>query len=211
MAILKVPILKAGKDASLDVDTDAIPQDMYALVVLEGLKAILNTRMSKVGAVTKLEGAELVKAHDLAMKIASDNAVKLMAGELKAKSSKSKSDVPREVQTEARRIARELVKNELRKANIKPSHVAAADITKAADAMIASDATILDQARANLANRGNIKSTVDLAALGIHESPKLVAKAKEAADAKKKDKPLSAKQAGLVKPRAKPVAAHVAH
>ena len=205
MTAINVPILKGGKDAFLEVDIDAIPSEMFSLVVLEGLKALLNARMSKVGAVTKLEGKELAEAHAHALKIAGENKEKLLAGTIKSKSKAAKSDVPREVQTEARRIARELVKNEMRKAGIKPSMVAASDITKAADAMIAADPTIIAKARENLDSRANISSVIDVSAI-IKEDPKKVAKAKADADAKKAS--LSAKQAGLVKPRKRGDAPH---
>jgi hypothetical protein len=211
MAILKIPVTKAGKSAALDVDTDAIPQDMYALVVMEGLKAVLNARMSKVGAITKLEGEELDKAHAAAMSIATENLANLMASKLKTRATKAKSDIPRDVATEARRIGRELVKNAIRAAGGKPSHYSAADITKAADELIASDASILAKARENIENRATLKPTISLA--GLAESPKLVAKAVKAAADKKANKTLSAKQAGLVAPRkSKPGAeAHTTH
>lgn len=216
MAIVKIPVLKAGKDATVDIDTDALPQDMYALALMEGLKTLVNARMSKVGAVTKLEGEDLTKAHAKALEIAKENVTKIMAGEVKSKAKSAKSDVPRDVMTEARRIAKELVKNEIRKAGMKPSHVAASEITKVANEYIASDPTILVQARENLAKRADIKVSASeseakaaLAKFGLSESPKLKAKAEAAASAKKST--LSAKQAGKVAPRKRPEAHATAH
>lgn len=219
MTSVSIPILKAGKDAHLDVDTDAIPQDMYALALIEGLKVILNSRMSKVGAVTKLDGEELTKAHAKAMEIANENLTKLMSGDIKSKGKATKSDIPREVMTEARRIAREMVKNEIRKAGMKPSHVAASEITKVADEFIASDPNILVQAKENLAKRAHLSAASEteeqakatLAKFGVSESPKLVAKAAKAAADKKAKAPLSAKQAGKVAPRKRPEAHATAH
>ena len=203
--IISVPIGKAGKDVNLDVDVGQLSDDMYALVMAEGLKAILNSRMSKVGPVTKLEKEgkleELATNRDLALKIAQDNLTKLMAGDIKAKSKAAKSDLPREVQTEARRIAREIVKNQIRAAGGKPSHYAAKDITLAADEFIKADASIVTKARENLANREGIKPAVDLSSL-IKESPQLVAKAKAKSEANKAPG-LSAKQAGMVPTRKK--------
>ena len=201
MTKLSVPIAKGGSEAFIEVDTeiDLVDDDMYKLVMLEGLKAILNSRMSKVGAVTKLTGDDLSGANAKAMEIAADNLNKLRNGELKAKGKAAKSELPREVQTEARRIAREVVKNELRKAKIKPSMVAASEITKAADALIKSDPSIVEKAKANLESRSNITSSIDLSA--IHVDPKKAAKAAEAKAAKATT--LSAKQAGLVAPRKK--------
>ena len=206
MNVISVPIAKAGKDVTLDVDTSTLSDEMYALVMAEGLKSILNSRMSKVGPVTKLEKEgkteELATNRDLALKIAQDNLTKLLAGDIKAKSKAAKSDLPREVQTEARRIAREIVKNQIRAAGGKPSHYAAKDITLAADEFIKADASIVEKAKENLANRAGIKASVDISSL-IKESPTLVAKAKAKADANKAPG-LSAKQAGMVPPRKKP-------
>ena len=203
--IIDVPIAKAGKDAHLTVDVSLLSEDMYALCLAEGLKAILNSRMSKVGPVTKLEKEgkleELATNRDLALKIAQDNLTKLLAGDIKAKSKAAKSDLPREVQTEARRIAREIVKNQIRAAGGKPSHYAAKDITLAADEFIKADASIVTKARENLANREGIKPAVDLSSL-IKESPQLVAKAKAKSEANKAPG-LSAKQAGMVPTRKK--------
>jgi hypothetical protein len=216
-----VPIAKAGKDATITVDVKLLNDEMYALVMAEGLKAILNARMTSKagpGAVTKLSGKELEDAQGRAMKIATENLDKLFKGEIKAKGTKAaKSDLPREVQTEARRIARELVKNVIRDAGLKPSRVAAKDITSAADAMIAGrdGPDIIAKALENLDSRANLKSTIDVSAF-VKEDPKLVAKA--AKDAAERKTQLSAKQAGLpakggaIPTRKRPTAeAHTTH
>lgn len=214
MNVISVPIAKAGKDVTLDVDTGQLSDEMYALVMAEGLKAILNSRMSKVGPVTKLEKEgkleELATNRDLALKIAQDNLTKLLAGEVKAKAAKSKSDLPREVLTEARRIARDIVKNQIRASGGKPSHYPASEITKAADAFIASDPSIIEDAKAALAKRAENKPSVDISTI-IKESPALIAKLAEKS-AKNKAPGLSAKQAGMVPPRKKPQAPqHAVH
>ncbi len=68
MSIVSIPIIKAGQ--SVDVDTDAITDNnVFGLIVMEGLKVLLNSRMAKVGAVTKLIGEELAKAQASAMNI----------------------------------------------------------------------------------------------------------------------------------------------
>jgi len=206
MNIFEVAVAKAGKNAKLSVDVSQLSDDMYELVMAEGLKSILNSRMSKVGPVTKLEKEgkteELAKEQDLALKIAQDNLTKLLAGEIKAKSKVSKSDLPREVITEARRIARDIVKNQIRAAGGKPSHYAAKDITLAADEFIKADPSIVAKAKENLANRAGIKPGVDISTL-IKESPVLVAKAKAKSEANNAPG-LSAKQAGMIPARKKP-------
>lgn len=205
MNVFEVAVAKAGKDAKLTVDVSALTDEMYELVMAEGLKTILNSRMSKVGPVTKYakEGKvdELTKAQDLALKIATDNLSKLLAGETKAKSKAAKSDLPREIITEARRIARDIVKNQIRAAGGKPSHYSAKDITAAADEFIKNDPSIVEDAKEALAKRTSNKPTVDIKSL-IHESPTLVAKAKAKSEANKAPG-LSAKQAGMVPTRKK--------
>ncbi len=204
MAIFSVPIAKGGTSATVDVDTDALDAEDFKLVVAEGLKAVLNSRMSKVGAVTKLSGKELDDAHAHALRIAEENKEALLAGKLRAKASgrKAKSDISREVQTEARRIARDMVKNLIRANGGKPSTYKASEITAAADTLIASDATILDKARENLANRAQIATPgLDILS-GLAPDPALVAKSEEkkAKDKEARKGTLSAKQAGLIKP-----------
>jgi hypothetical protein len=54
--------------------------------------------------------------------------------------------VPREVMTEARRIARNLVKAQLKQAGVKISYVESSEITKVAT-LSAADPSILEQAK----------------------------------------------------------------
>jgi hypothetical protein len=197
---VNVPIVKAGDKAFIAVDTSTIPPDMWDIVVMKGLEAVLGARMSKVGAVTKLKGKELEDAQALALKIANENFAKMMAGTLKAKAKGKSSDgTPREVTTEARRQARQVVMNEIKRSGGKPSQYAAKDITGAADQLIASDPSYIEKARLALEERANITSAIDISTF-IKADPKKVAKAAEA----KANKPLSATQAGRVAPRRKP-------
>src|SRR5437879_6511596 len=202
MAILKVPVSKAG--ASLDVDVDKIPQDAFAIVVMEGLKVLLAKKMSKI-TVAKLEGEDLAKAQAAALEVAKGNLSDIMEDKVKSGrsgSSKTKG-VPGAVMTEARRLAKAVVKDQIRAAKIKISTVPASDITAAANELIASDDSYVIQAKANLEARATVKPTIDITKL-IQPDPKLVAKAEAKKAEAKKNAPLSAKQAGKVAPRAKP-------
>ena len=204
MAILKVPVSKAG--ASLDVDVDKIPQDAFAIVVMEGLKVLLAKKMSKI-TVAKLEGEDLAKAQAAALEVAKGNLSDIMEDKVKSGrsgSSKTKG-VPGAVMTEARRLAKAVVKDQIRAAKIKISTVPASDITAAANELIASDDSYVIQAKANLEARATVKPTIDITKL-IQPDPKLVAKAEAKKAEAKKNAPLSAKQAGKVAPRAKPAA-----
>lgn len=203
MAILKIPVTKAG-NRPIEVDTDVdLNDDMFRLALEEGLKVLLNKRMSKVPAQKGLEGKDLSDAQDSAYKIATENYEALKAGKLKkgraagavGADGKKVSGV---ILTEARRLAKEVVKNEIKQAGMKVSHVAASDITKAANALIEADPSYIEQATANIEARSHVKAKLDIASL-VHESPKLVAAA-EKAKAERKSQ-LSAKQAGKAAPR----------
>jgi hypothetical protein len=95
-----------------------------------------------------------------------------------------------------------LVKDAMKANKIKISHVKASEITAAAKALLESDPSIVATAEANLKAREATPMKINIASL-IHVDPELVRK-DEAKKAKEKaEKPLSAKQAGKVAPRAK--------
>lgn len=199
MATLRVPVTKAG--TTIEVNSDSLPEEAYKFVFEAGLKAVLNLGMSKI--LTKgLEGDKLAEAQAAALAKAQENLDNLLAGKIKKGRTTAKdangNKVSGPVMTEARRLAKEVVKNEIRAAGMKISHVEASVITKAANELIAADPSYIEKATANLESRSHIKSAVDIKAL-VHESPKLVAKA-NAAKAERKTQ-LSAKQAGKVAPR----------
>ncbi len=209
MATLRVPVTKAG--TTIEVNSDSLPEEAYKFVFEAGLKAVLNLGMSKI--LTKgLEGDKLAEAQAAALAKAQENLDNLLAGKIKKGRTTAKdangNKVSGPVMTEARRLAKEVVKNEIRAAGMKISHVEASVITKAANELIAADPSYIEKATANLEARSTIKSAVNIKAL-VHESPKLVAKA-NAAKAERKTQ-LSAKQAGKVAPRKTREAGATAH
>ena len=209
MAIISVPIAKAGKEASIDVDTAAYSDEVYAYVLAEGLKAIANARMSKVGAVTKLSGKELEDAQAMALKIATENLDKLAKGEVKKAKGKSASGEDRKVITEARRLGREVIKDMIKAAKGRIGDYSAKQITEAADELIKGDPSFVVKAKENLASRNDTLPVLDIGAL-IQPDAKKVAKRK----ADEASKPLSAKHAGMtgkVPPRRKPQEVHTQH
>lgn len=157
MAILQIPITKAGKGVTFSVDTDEInelPAEVFARIVEEGMKVLLNSRMSKLEAPSKLEGAALESAKTAALAKAAENLSDLKAGKLVKRSASAKaSTVDRAVMTEALRLAKEVVKNEIRKAGEKPSHYAASQITAMAKEVLEADDSYLATAKANIDSR----------------------------------------------------------
>lgn len=197
---LSIPITKGG--STLEIDTSAIPIEVYQEALLQGLKVLLNRGMSKITKETYPDAAELKAA---AMSKAEEQVQLVMTGKIKFTGQKAaKTKESGKVMTEARRLARNVVKDAIKASGGKISHYEAKDITAAANELLKSDATLVEQAKANLEALEKAPSqTVDINSL-ISVSAKKVsqAEAKKAKDAA--DKPLSKTQAGKTKPRAKP-------
>lgn len=204
--VLNVPITKYK--GTVQVVMDEIPDDVYAEIMLQGLKVLLNRGMSKVTKET-YPNADEMKAKALEVATAQLELVK--TSKIKFTGGKKKSGATGAVMTEARRLAKALVKDELKRAGIKISHVEASEITKAANLYLESErgADLIAQAKSNLADRekvtmGDVFNIKDI----VKEDPKLVAKA---AAKKASAGTLSKTQAGKVKTRAKGEAAATQH
>lgn len=195
MTIINVPITKGG--STVEIDTEKLPDAVYAEIVLQGLKVLLNRGMSKITK-TSTKDADELKA--LSMQAAEKNVIAVYEGTIKFTGGKAKK-ASGAVMTEARRIAKGLVKDALKEEGIKISHVAAKEITALANQLIEADPSIVETAKANLEERAKKPIAIDIKSL-VKVDPKLVAKA----DAKKAKDQLSAKQAGKVAKRAKPAA-----
>lgn len=201
MAILQIPITKAG-NKPIPVDTDADLNDaMFELALREGLKVLLNAKMSKV-SVAKLEGKALEDAQAAAYEIGEKNVAALKAGTIvKGRASAAKSGVSTEVRAEAMRLARAIVKDEARNAGLRVSLIPASDITAAAKGVLEDHPELFTQAEENIEARKSKAPKISLA--GLHEDAKLVEadNAKKAKAAAERKTQLSAKQAGKAAPR----------
>lgn len=196
MTIMKVPVTKA-KGEFVELDTDQIPEDVYAEALLQGLKVLVNRGTSKI---TKASTKDEDELKTLAMAKAVEQVELIKTSKIKFTGQKKASGVSGAIRTEAMRLARNLVKDEMKKAKIKVSHVKASEITAAAKELLEAMPALIETAKANLEARSNVdvSSVVNIKAL-VHEDKDLVAKA----EAKKASAPLSAKQAGMPKARAK--------
>jgi hypothetical protein len=200
--------LKNGA-GSVDVDTANLPDDVYREALMQGLKSIAERAMSKITKEAYPDEAER-KAAIVAK--ANANIADMYAGKTKITGQARVKKASGAVMTEAMRLARNLVKDAMKANKIKISHVKASEITSAAKALLEQDPSILATAEANLASREATPAKIDIKSL-IKVDPELVRK-DEAKKAKAKaEKPLSAKQAGKVAPRAKgsKPAAHAGH
>ncbi len=179
----------------VEIDTDKLPEEVYAACLFKGLEHFVNLGMSKI-TVAKLTGEDLTRAQSAAMEKAAENVVKIMAGNIK-RTAAAKTDVPGKVMTEARRLAKNLVKDEMKRQGLKVSHVEASEITKAANAMIEARPELLDMARASLEGVAKVASETSIVS-AIPVSAKKVAAAEAAKAAKQaKGAPISAKQASI--------------
>lgn len=189
--------LKNGA-GEVSVDTSKLPDDVYREALMQGIKVLAERAMSKITKAAYPDEAERKAAiHAKALVNIED----MYAGKTKITGQKAVK-VSGVVKTEAMRLARNLVKDAIKRANKKISHYKASEITTAAKALLEQSPEILATAEANLKAREAAPAKINVMSL-IKEDPALVAKA-EADNAKKKaNKPLSAKQAGKVQPRTK--------
>jgi hypothetical protein len=184
---------------TIEVDTARLPDEVYREALMQGLKVIAERGMSKLTKEAypdETERKAAIKAKAL------ENVDDMYAGKTKITGAAKVKKASGAVMTEAMRLARNLVKDAMKANKIKISTVKASEITKAAKALLEADASILATAEANLKQREQTPVKIDITKL-IHADPELVAKDEAKKAAAKKDKPLSAKQAGKVAPRAK--------
>lgn len=198
--------LKNGA-GTVEVDASRLPDAVYREALMQGLKVLAERAMSKI---TKEAYPDEAQRKAAIKAKAEANVEDMYAGKTKITGEAKVKKSSGAVMTEAMRLARNLVKDAMKANKIKISHVKASEITTAAKALLENDPSIMATAEANLKARAATPIKIDIASL-IHTDPALVAK-DEAKKAKEKaEKPLSAKQAGKVAPRAKGAKPHHAN
>ena len=190
--------LKNGA-GTVEVDTGLLPEEVYREALMQGLKVIAERAMSKI---TKEAYPDEAERKSAIRAKAEANIADMYAGKTKITGEAKVKKASGAVMTEAMRLARNLVKDAMKANKIKISHVKASEITAAAKALLESDASILATAEQNLKAREATPIKIDIKSL-IHTDPTLVAKDEAKKAEAKASKPLSAKQAGKVAPRAK--------
>jgi len=191
--IFKVPVVKAK--TYLEVKSGILPDHVYHEALLLGLKTLLNRGQTKI---TKEAFPEPEKLRAEAMEKAEETLANMYTGKIRIAGGKASGKVPGVVMTEARRIARALVKEELKRSGVRVSLVEASVITAAANGLIASQPEILEQATEEIERRAKTKIKIDISSIQI--SPKKL----KAAEAKQAEKVLSAAKAGKIATRARP-------
>lgn len=212
--VVKSKILKIkvrGGAGEIEVDPENIKDDaVYEYIFAMGLDAVINkVGMSKIATgITKLSGKAAEDAKAKVMEQAQKNVADIYAGTIKG--AKATTKVKGAVQTEAMRLAKAQVKQLLRDNGYKISAFDAKELTAFAKDVLAANPDLLVKAEANLAERAAAPvKGIDLKKMLGTKADNAEFKAKPKTPPKPKAKgdkpPLSAKQAGLVAPKAKPV------
>lgn len=187
---VSVMISKAKR--SLDVDVNALPEEVYQEVIIKGLQSVLGRGMGEV-KIAGLEGDALKKEQDAAFTIAQENLEKCYKGEIRLMAAKKVKTKGKE-RTEALRIAKQLVKDQMKEEGLKVSHYSAKEITLAAEQVLEDNPDILEEAKRILAEREkkskgkvkiSLKTTMKADEKKVKAAKEKAEKAKAATAAKK--------------------------
>lgn len=185
----KIKIPKAGQ--SIEVVWADLPQKVQMYIVEQGLSKLLVAATAKVTATTQPDEA---LRKDEAMAYANKKLDSLKAGKLSARASKSDGKVSGVVMTEARRLAKTIVKAQIKAAGQKISDYSAKAITEAANLYLGDHQELIAQAEQSIAQAKALSevAAVNVAAIPVDQDK--VAK-REKANAEKRAA-TSAKNAG---------------
>lgn len=200
---LKIPVVKGGTGAYVLVNTERVDIRIYTAALAAGFKLLANGGASKITKPADEDDKEAMdKFHKAAVAKAEERVLAMYDGSLKlgrgAGTVKGPSGA---VTNEARRIARQLVKDALRENGLRVSHFSASEITAQANAMLTDSEVgpgLFRMAEENLNKRTSTNVKVDIGKMKA--DPKLVAKAEERKAVAKAGQ-LSAAKASKVAPR----------
>lgn len=179
MPTFKIKISKAKAD--MEVDWDALPANVQQYIVEQGLSKVLNAATAKE---TKDKTPDNATREANAMALAAKRLDGLKEGKTGTKKS-SDSKVPGKVMTEARRLAKQIVKQAIKAGGGKVSDYTAAQITEAANLYITQHQEIIQKAEANIKAADDLAGVAAADISGLKADPKLVAK-REAENAAKR-------------------------
>ncbi len=179
--ILKIPVTKAGKGVVIEVNLDEIHADSYLEALQLGLKALMNRGMTDIHT-TSLSGSELKKAQDLAFEQGLKNFENIKSGKIRRSPGTTKGKVPAKVMQIAMQIAKGIVKDGLKRDNIRIADVPSSEITAAAKELIEENPSIVKEAEEELALREKRTSKITLkkGAVKVDTKRKAAREAKEA-------------------------------
>lgn len=189
---LRIPVVKAKHYVEVKTGPDHLPEHVYREALALGLKQLVNRGQTKITKEAYPDGEKLRAA---AMEKAEETLAAMYSGKIRVVGGKAAGKVPGVVMTEARRLARAAVKEALKQSGVRVSLVEASEITKAANALIATDPSYITMAEEEIEKRAAKKVEIDLSGIQISQ------KKLKAQEAKKAEKVLSAAKAGQVAAR----------
>lgn len=169
--VFHIRVTKAKQD--LDVDFRSLPPEVQHYIVEQGLSKLLNGATSKWTAASEPDEAKRA-ANSYAE--AQKKLDSLKAGKTGARASKSDAKVSAQVLTEARRLAKAVIKAQIKANKEKISDYKPKVITEAANAYLSAHAELLDQAKANIAQAEKLAEAASVDVAGIPKDPELIKK-----------------------------------
>lgn len=207
-------------EIKVKVNVTKLGDEVYQAIVAAGLETIFrksNGIAKHIAGITKATGEDLAKRQKAIAEAAGKTLAQMQGGQVPGKKAAKATGEERLVHVEAMRLAKIIVKDQIRAAGHRQNAYTAKQITEGCKTVLTKLPHLLDLARKNLAERATETSAakgVDVKALfgSLADDPSKKAKPKVAPPKKEKGEkaPLSAKQAGMVAPKAKP-AQHTAH
>lgn len=212
---LEIEITLPG-EIKVKVNVTKLGDEVYQAVVAAGLETIFrkaNGIAKSIAGITKATGEDLVKRQKAIAEAAEKTLKQLTDGQVPGKRAAKATGEERLVHVEAMRLAKIIVKDRIRAEGHRQNAYTAKQITDGCKTVLQRLPHLFDLARKNLAERATETKSADgvnLKALfgAIADDPSKKAKPKKAPPPPKKKgepkEPLSAKQAGMVAPKAKP-------
>lgn len=175
----KIKVAKAGQD--VEIFWDELSNDVKMHIIEHGLGKVLNAATAKVTKTTQPDADKLkAEAYNLAMKKLDS----LKAGTIGRK--KAASGASGKVMTEARRLAKIIIKAAIKEAGGKISDYEAKEITEAANEYIKENPDVIKKAEASIASAEAVAkgSKIDTSKIKV-SSTKVAAREKKNAEARK--------------------------
>jgi hypothetical protein len=195
--------------AKLECDFESLPPEMQLAVVQAGLEKIVNSGTTKA---TKADYPVETELQAVALELAGKKLDALKSGEFKPgkRTSATSGKVAGVVMTEARRLAKNIVKAGIKAQNKRISDYEAKAITEAANLYLEEHPELIEAAKASIEASNNLASTaavdvnhIPVSAEKVKKNEEKKAKAKAETAAKNAGKP--GPQASAIKKQAKPV------
>jgi hypothetical protein len=190
---LQIPVPKAGKEVTVEIDPNEVmaewPEDTIREILTQGLKVVLNRGQTKLKSVRNMtdkadaeaEAKAIVATVEKQIELCKAGKIKVTGGKTKAAGSRSPERVI------AMQLARQAVKDELKRRNMKPSHYAQSEISKMAEQLLQSGSEVAEEILADAKEeaerrearkqKASDKLGIDVGAMEVDEA--LVAKAKK--------------------------------